>query len=153
MSDWAATERVPAEATLADGQLVEGDLHVQARVALREGPETPLEMLNRRETFFPVSFADGGVLFLSKAQVVVVACARDVLQVDPSRAEAAKRVHLTVSLVTGVALDGWAWIELPPTRDRALDYLNGADRFFTMWTEDVTYYLNRSHVRLVRPHD
>jgi hypothetical protein len=152
MSDWGTTERVAAEVTLAEGEHLAGDLHVQVRVAYRDGPETPLELLNRPEPFFVLAGA-GQVTFVSKAQTAVVACDPSVGADDAERLGAAKRVALAVTLAGGVEYTGWAAFELPPTRGRTLDYLNGGERFFTLRADDATRYVNRAHVRFVRPLD
>ena len=153
MSDWASTWRVPAAVTVVGGDVVIGDLHLQPGVATHDGPESPVEMLNRVDAFFPLALADGGVTFLSKDTVVVVSCATvDVPQDDPARQQAAVRVELDVRL-PGAEYRGVAAIELPPTRARTLDYLNGSGRFFAVITGTTTRFVNRAHVRAIRPLD
>lgn len=153
MSDWGATERIGAEVLLTEGIAVRGDLYLQARVPHREGGETPLELLNRADHFFALATEDGSVLFLAKAQVVVVSCATHPDAAELERLSAAKRVSLAVTLQGGAEYAGWSALELPPTRARTLDFLNAADRFFMLSTDDVTRYVHRDHVRLVRPLD
>ncbi|MGH7658475.1 MAG: hypothetical protein ACREL6_09585, partial [Gemmatimonadales bacterium] len=68
MNDWATTERVRAEIIIAEGLTVAGEVHLQARVAHREGPETPLEMLNRDDAWIPLTLDHGGITFVAKAQ-------------------------------------------------------------------------------------
>ncbi|MEO8295432.1 MAG: hypothetical protein ABI613_07960 [Gemmatimonadota bacterium] len=153
MSDWASTERIPARVILAEGIHVEGELHVQARVGLHEGPETVLEMLNRTDHFFPVSIPDGGVAFAAKSQVAVVVCAAGIGMTDPERVGAAKTVNLEVGMAGGAEYRGWATIELPPSRARALDYLNAAGLFFVLRSHESTWLINRTYVRGVRPLD
>jgi hypothetical protein len=114
--------------------------------------ESPLEMLNRAEPFFALTLGEGGVVFVSKAQVAVVGC-QDLPLDDPERVSAAKLVALSVELTDGVEYRGRATFELPPTRARALDYVNGAGRFFTLWTDDTAQYINKSLVRMIRPLD
>jgi hypothetical protein len=60
MSDWGVTSRVSARVALADGALLEGDLHLATRPAYPPGPETPIEMLNRDDPFFALSLAEAG---------------------------------------------------------------------------------------------
>ncbi len=151
MSDCAASHRLPAEVLLAEGVTVRGELHLQARVAHREGPETPLEMLNRDEPFFVLSTPDANIVFLSRDQVAVVSCAPEPGLDDPDRLNAAKRQDLEVVLWGGAEYRGWATLELPPTRARTLDYLNASGRFVAVSTETETRYINRSHVCIVRP--
>ena len=153
MSDWATTRRLPAAVTLAGGDVAIGELHLQPIVAHHDGPESPVEMLNRAEEFFPLALADGGVIFLSKSTVAFVACATtDVPDQDPARLEATVRVELDVR-IPGAEYRGMAALELPPTRARTLDYLNGAGRFFAIVSGPTTRFINRAHVRSVRPLD
>lgn len=152
MSDWGATQRVSAEVVLADGAMLEGELHLATRATYSAATESPLEMLNRGDPFFPLTLQQGGVAFVSKAQVAVVSC-RDQSPLDPDRASAARLVALEVSLANGAEYRGRATYELPPARSRTLDYVNGPERFFTVWTDDLTRYINKALVRLIRPLD
>ena len=54
-------------------------------------------------------------------------------------------------MIGGVEHRGVAISELPPTRARALDFLNAPERFFPLRTDDGTVCLNRRFVRAVRP--
>lgn len=153
MSDWASTVRITADFSLADQTRLRGELHVQGRVAHHDGPETPLEMLNRPDAFFPISVEQDRIAFLAKAQVAVVACAPQVGHSDPERESAAKTIALEIVMAGGDEFRGWAALELPPTRARTLDYLNGHGQFFSLQGEDATRLINRAHVRVVRPLD
>ena len=153
MSDWGATQRVPAKVVLAEGVVLAGELHLLARATYPSDTESPLEMLNRDDPFFALTQPEGGVAFVSKAQVSVVSCPDRKPLDDPERASAAKLVELSVELTDGVEYRGRSSFELPPSRARALDYVNTPGRFFTLWTDDVTQYINKSLVRLIRPLD
>jgi hypothetical protein len=152
MNDWGATQRITAEVVLADGVVLEGELHLVASAAYPLNTESPLEMLNRAEPFFALTLGPGEVAFVSKAQVAVLSC-RDQGSFDPERASAARLVALEVALTTGAEYKGRSSFELPPSRSRALDYVNTPGRFFTVWTNDLTRYFNKSLVRLIRPLD
>jgi hypothetical protein len=153
MSDWAETRRVAASVIVAGGDVIIGELHLQPSVPYRDGPESPLELLNRGDCFFPLALADGGVTFLSKETVSVVSCATaDMPAPDPARLGAISHVELEVRLAGG-DYRGRADIEMPPTRARALDYLNTSGRFFALVTGTTIRFLNRSHVRSIRPLD
>jgi hypothetical protein len=153
MSDWGATQRVAAKVVLAEGVVLAGDLHLLARTASALDPESPLEMLNREDPFFALSLNEGGVAFISKSQVSVVSCRDQAPLDDPERASAARLVALAVELTDGVEYRGRSTFELPPPRARALDYVNGPGRFFALGNDDVTQYINKSLVRLIRPLD
>ncbi len=154
MTEWASTDRVPGVVILAGGQNLEGDLHLQVSTATHPQGETPLEMLNRGVGFFPVTFGDGGVVFLSKAQVAMVTCEwPDALPGEDEIEAAARHVHLEVTLVTGDQYRGEAAVALPGTRNRSLDYVNSLDPFFLLRTGSGPRLINRDNVRVVRPLD
>ena len=153
MSDWGATRRISAEVVLADGVVLEGDMHLVPSAAYPLNSESPLEMLNRPEPFFALTLGEGKVAFVSKAQVAVVSCREESGDPDPERASVARLVALEVALATGAEYRGRSRFELPPSRSRALDYVNTPGRFFTVWTNDLTRYFNKSLVRFIRPLD
>jgi hypothetical protein len=153
MTDWGATQRVAARVVLAEGVVLAGDLHVLARTTSPADSESPLEMLNRDDPFFALTLVEGGVAFVSKSQVAVVSCQNLVSHDDPDRASAARLVALAVELTDGVEYRGRSSFELPPSRARALDYVNAPGRFFTLGTDGMTQYINKSLVRLIRPLD
>ena len=153
MNDWGSTNRVPAQVALAEGMIIEGELHLLTRPAYPPGPETPLEMLNRADPFFALTLPDGAVTFVAKAQVSVIDCLEQSGLTDPDRITAAKLVGLEVVLYGGAEYRGRATVELPPGRARALDYVNGPGDFFILVADDRAHYLNKSFVRLIRPLD
>jgi hypothetical protein len=154
MSDqWGAIRREPADVLLAEGVTVRGSLHLLSRDAYPPGPETPLEMLNRGDTFFALTQAEGGVLFLPKHQTMVVSCQLEALPTDPDRLSAAKVLSLEIVLLGGAVLSGRAAVELPPMRARTIDFLNSPGGFFALWNDGVAHYVNKLLVRTIRPHD
>jgi hypothetical protein len=151
MTDWASTNRQTVRVTLAEGLVIHGDVHLQPCVAWRDGPETPLELLNRGEAFFPMSLPSGDVVFVAKEQVAIMAYPEVVTFDDPERKVAARMLPLEVMIVGGVEHRGIAVSELPPTKARALDFLNAPERFFQLLTDEGTLCLNRRFVRAARP--
>lgn len=151
MTDWARTERRPARVSLAEGLVITGDIHLQPAVAWRDGPETPLELLNREDAFFPVTLTAKDVVFVAKSQVAAVSFSPSEEQADVARQSAMRHIPLEVMLVGGTELRGVAVSELPPNRSRALDFLNDTAPFFLLVTEDGHVCLNRRFVRAARP--
>lgn len=150
MGNWVSTERLTARITLAEGLVMHGEVHLQSRVAWRDGPETPLELLNREEAFFPLTLPTG-VVFVTRAQVAILAYDQDLANHDPERESAAQRLSLEVMMVGGLEFRGIANSELPPIRSRALDFLNCNEQFFALVTDTGTLCINRRHVRAIRP--
>lgn len=144
---------LPARVTLTQGKPRAGTIYVGARVPQHDGPETPLEMLNRPDAFFPFRPADGEILLVAKGQTVALAIDHGPI-VDPDRLSAAKQLRLDLVLANGATLSGWASVELPEQHSRALDYLNATSApFFELSTDESTHYVNRAHVLFARPRD
>ena len=146
---------VPATLLLTAGARREGQIYVMERVPQHAGAETPLDMLNRTEAFFPFRASDdGAVLLVAKARTVMLSVPRDTSAEDPVRRSAAKQARIEVTLADGSTLSGWATLELPEHHSRVLDYLNAsADPFFAITTEDRHQFVNRAHVLYARPED
>jgi len=153
-NDWTTTTtRVAAVVTLANGEILPGQLHLQAAVARHSGQETPIEMLNRDEGFFPITFDDGTVCFLSRAQVASVTCEWPEDDALEEIEASAHPIQLEVVLVSGESFEGQANVILPAPRSRPLDYVNSLRPFFVLRTESGPRLINRQHVRLARPFD
>jgi len=149
--------RVAISATLLQtaGGKRDGDIYVMERVPQHAGAETPLDMLNRDEGFFPFRpKGDGaGVLLVAKARTVSLTVPLTEPE-DRARLSAAKQARLEVTLADGSQLRGWATLELPQHHSRVLDYLNAAaEPFFAIATDDGVHLVNRAHVLYARPED
>lgn len=146
---------VPASLLLTEGEPRLGEIYVMERVPQHTGPETPLEMLNRADGFFPFRAAGAAqVLLVTKARTISLTVPRNVTGEDPARLSAAKVVALTVTLPGHTDITGWATLELPENHSRLLDYLNASpDPFFAVTTADEVHFVNRAHVLYARPED
>lgn len=153
MTEWSKTERLSADVLFADGGVLHGDLHLQPASAYHLGAETPLDMLNRPDAFFPVTLPDGGVALVAKSQTAVVVCKRVGESADTERQFIAKTVPLVVRMAGGAEYSGTAVHEMPPTHARPLDFLNEPSRFFSITDEDTTWHINRALVQHVLPRD
>jgi len=158
MNDWGSMARVTTVTTMSDGEVVPGYLHVLGAVPYRAGRETALEMLNRPEGFFAMTFDEPGVLILSKAQVVMAVCPIEAPEApdSPDEDEADARgtpMRMNVRLTTGEELEGEVRAELPSIRARPIDYLNATGPFFELRTDGAQRFINRAYVRAVRPLD
>jgi len=145
---------IPARLMLTQGQPRGGTIYLAARVPQHDGAETPLEMLNRAESFFPFLPAeDGAIMLVAKGQTIDLTVDRGPIA-DPDRLSAAKELQLELVLVNGSILTGRAAVELPEHHSRPLDYLNAtAEPFFALTTDESTHYVNRAHVLFARPRD
>lgn len=146
---------IPASLLMTGAGPRDGQIYVMERVPQHAGPETPLDMLNRPEGFFPFRPTDdGAVLLVAKARTVTLSVPRTTAPEDPARLSAAKQARIELTLADGSRLSGWATLELPAHHSRVLDYLNATlDPFFAVATEDQVHMVNRAHVLYARPED
>ena len=146
---------LPATLLLTHGARRRGKIYMMERVLPHTGPETPLEMLNRAEGFFPFQPEDHGVVLLvTKAQTVLLSVAADDAAQDPARLSAAKLVSVELTLVDGSTIRGFAAAELPDHHARLLDYLNASvDPFFAVSAGEEFHFVNRAHVLYARPEE
>jgi len=147
---------VPATLLLTAGGRREGEIYVMERVPQHAGPETPLDMLNRPEGFFPFRPKNDGaaILLVTKARTVTLTIRRATASEDPARMSAARTGRLEITLADGSHLSGWVTIELPEHHSRLLDYLNATgEPFFAVSTADEIHLINRAHVLFARPED
>ncbi|HEV8381862.1 MAG TPA: hypothetical protein VGQ29_09770 [Gemmatimonadales bacterium] len=148
---------VPATLLQTGGGKRAGEVYVMERVPQHAGPETPLDMLNRADAFFPFRPKDEstGVLLVAKARTVSLTVSPPRPESEDSvRLSAAKQVSLELTLADGSKLSGWATLELPVHHSRVLDYLNAsAEPFFAITAADHVHLVNRAHVLYVRPED
>ncbi len=147
--DWGDTVRIKAEVHATGGRTFSGFLHLLPFASIHLGPETPEDVLNRDEAFFALTDQQEHTIFIAKAQVLVVAV--DQATRDPDRLHAARTIGLKVELSDGSEYTGTVSSELPPTRTRAIDFLNHGAGFFALHVADTARYINRVHVRAVSP--
>lgn len=145
---------IPATLLQTGGGRRDGEVFVMERVPQHAGHETPLDMLNRAEGFFPFRPSNhGGVLLVAKARTVTLTVPHSEPE-DADRMSAAKQASLVLTLADGSQLSGWATLELPQHHSRLLDYLNAStEPFFAIRTPDEIHLVNRAHVLYVRPED
>lgn len=153
MTHWSKTEQFAATVEFAEGMTLHGNLHLQPAAAHHSGAETPLDMLNRPDRFYPLTLPSGEVALVAKAQTAVVACARQPAVVDEERLSIARATRLVVRMAGGSEYRGTAMHESPPTHARALDFLNTPDQFFAITDDATTWYINRAYVLFAHPHD
>jgi hypothetical protein len=146
---WGNTLRIRAEVRMTGQRVRSGFLHLQPHASVHSGPETPEDMLNRPVGFFPLTGEDERTVFVAKEQVLAVTLAGEPLFDDPDRIHAARTTGLRIELSDGSELVGTAALELPPTRSRALDFLNEGSGFFAIHALEVVHLVNRRQIRLV----
>jgi hypothetical protein len=150
---WGNTLRIRAEVLLTGGRMLTGYLHLQPIAPIHLGPETPDDVLNRPARFFPLTDENERTVFVSKWQVLAVGFATYPPFDDPDRVTAARSIGLRVELSDGSEFAGMVMLELPPTRPRALDFLNEDHEFFALHAPEAIRFVNRHHIRLVTPLD
>jgi len=119
---------------------------------LHAGPETLLERLNARDRWLPFEREDGVVLLLARHELAWVAPARDVERslVCPRTWRVTREERVCLRLDGGEELEGLLQMELPEFANRASDFLNGDEDYFTLLTDHGIVLVNKRSVRTVR---
>ena len=151
MSGWYATERVRVEVPLTDRRILRGDIHLHSGAKHHSGPETPADLFNRPENFFALVLEGEQPLFIAKRHVLYIQLPPQPAIDDPDRASAAMRIELEIEMADGSLHEGVVMYELPPDRPRALDFLNNAPPFFSLWAPDGVRVVNARLLRSAAP--
>jgi hypothetical protein len=153
MTTWLDTRRERVEITVTGNRTLVGDIHLLLAAETHAGPESAVDLLNRHEPFFAVTFPEEQTVFLAKSQVLVVTLPpppRPAID-DPQRESAARHLQLEVEMADGSVFEGDVALELPPDRARLLDFLNLAPPFFALSNPEGIRLIHRAHVRTVSP--
>ena len=115
----------------------------------REGPETMADYLNSVRRFFPM-LAAGAPRMVNRDQLLWV---RFPKMFDPIETEVTLIEKLTIiELSDGSRIEGVIPIDRPREQSRVSDVLNDPREVFMRIDEEgMTYYVNKSFIRLVIP--
>lgn len=136
--------RVPAELTLASGDVVAGTFFVAGAASGHHGPERVGDLLNERPGFFPFEREDGTTALYNRAQLVMVALAGEATT-EPGF-EVAKKLRVTILLSTGERLSGTVPVYRPYGRERLSDYAQTPETFRYLLTSERELLVNAAHV-------
>ena len=139
--------------SLVSGETITGAMFVQHVDEGDPRRESPRDVLNSAERFFPVETSEGETLLVAKDRVVEV-LAELPSDDDELRRASARSALLEVVLSGGIVRSGTVLLELPAGQPRLLDYLNRlSDRFLVLYATDGTRLLNRALIERVLPRD
>ncbi len=144
-------QRVPVQLELSNGDTVCGTIFLHYAKNEYGRPEEPLELLNSRSPFFPVSDESEAVSFYNKAMVLCLTYQEDRGQATPVEANLNKQV--VVTLYDDRRLTGMVQALLPPEHARLYDFLNlDGEAFMKIAGTDGTVSLiNKAYVAVVNP--
>ena len=146
--------RCQVAVTTLDGERLVGDVFLQPFAHRRNGPESPADLLNDDDPFFPLALADGGTVLLAKERVreVEVPDDRHPQTEDPYGEAGVRFADVELTLLGNVVRSGCIRVELPYERPRLLDFFNRfAERFLTVYADDGVRLVNRRCIERVRP--
>ena len=145
------TRAMPVEVCLTNGSRLHGEVFLSLGAEGHSGGETVADRMNDGRPFFPlrVTAPSPNVLLIGKAHVRYVIAPPeddDDDRVTDTRG-AASQVLVTAVMDSDEAFTGVFFVDLPPDRLRALDYINGASLAFVPLAHlDREYLLNRAHI-------
>jgi hypothetical protein len=153
MSDYRI-EKVPhrVEITLVSGQVLEGDIFLQAFARFRTGPEEPLDVLNDADAFLPLRLETGELLVVQKAHIAVVNTALP--EGDDAVETGLIGMHMSVTFAHAGTISGSLFPEVRADRPRLVDFLNSTPlRFFPIFSTDRQHIVATAHIAFAHPGD
>ena len=144
-------DRLAAVLVTAGGEIVEGDLFVQASPRNRYGREEAADILNAAEPFFPMLTTAGEMLLIAKERVRELETPQ---RGSPDEWRIGAPATIEVRVTGGAVHTGVVYLESVSGRTRVLDFLNRVgERFLLLYTARGTMLVNRSFIERVRPLD
>jgi hypothetical protein len=128
---------------------IRGNIFLSPQSGLHYGEERIIDMLNDATSFFPFELeGTSAIRIINKENIISVGATEDL----PAEEGLGKKETITVVLSNGRNISGELIIDQPEYKSRVLDFFNsGERRFFRLFTESETYYINISHVIEVAP--
>jgi len=145
--------RATVTVQIAGDDPVDGVLCLAPYARFHDGPQTLLELLNGGDRVMPVECpSDGSVRLVTRTEIVWVAphAGVDARLQRPASCRVTHEEQVRVRLADGSVLEGLLQIELPNELNRASDFLNLAEDFFALETDDGVRFVNKLRVREVR---
>lgn len=136
-----------------DQQLIKGDLFLSLTAKSHLGQETVLDFMNEPEEFFVLKVeGDPPINIVNKARIMEVSVSLEAEEGGLNlEAMGIKEEPMTVVFNDNFKLEGRAFIDLPPQRSRAIDFLNQGQRFFLLVSDHTAHIVNRRHISYVIP--
>jgi hypothetical protein len=153
MARYVEKQQASVRVSMAGEEPVEGSLSLAPQAQFHGGPETLLDLLNSGQRVLPLVGADGqSVLLLSRLGVGWVMPDPGVPpeRVCPPTYIVTREERVEVRFDDGQHLEGLIQMELPEDLNRASDFLNATDDFFTLVTPFGTLLVNKTRLREVK---
>lgn len=135
------------------GETLTGEIFLQPFAVHHSGPETPLDIFNSGDSFFPLTLDGGDTRLLSISRLADVRWPMNEGS-DVDRASISRITSMEVRLINGATYRGTMLMEVPTRHARILDFLNfHSERFLTLSSDGENLSINREMVESIRPLD
>ncbi len=144
---------VPVTMRCRGQQVIKGELFLSLTAKNHTGRQTVLDFMNEPEDFFVLKVsAASAVNIINKARIMDISVPLEVelTEVD-MEAMGIKEEPMTVVFNDNFKLAGKSFIDLPPEKSRAIDFLNQEQCFFLLVTDSTAHVINRRHISYVIP--
>jgi hypothetical protein len=152
MPQYVEKIRVPVTLRAPGIEELRGEVAVAARAALRDGPETLLELLNGPQRIVPFIREDEEVVLVNRLAIDWVSADASIEPswITPPAYLLTRQERVEVTFVDGRTSAGIIPMELPQHLNRASDFMNGGEDFFALMTSQAAVLVNKSRVAGVR---
>ena len=137
-----------AEVRMADGSHMSGSFFVSPESSISIGEETIYEILTGDRSYLPFEKDDGGVALLQKGSIEMIRLMERELDKDlPFHRE----IYARIFFLSGEAIEGFVFSDLPKSYLRLSDYVNLSKEFFYIQVGADDYLINSRWVKLLEP--
>ena len=152
MGGYVQKLRASVRVLLAGDEPVDGVMCLAPYSHAHDGPQTLLELLNSGDRLIPLEgVEDESFHLLTRAEIVWAAPHAGVeARLQRPRLHAASEERVRIRLSDGTTVEGMLQLERIGQLNRASDFLNLSDDFFSVETDDGLLFVNKLRVRDVR---
>jgi hypothetical protein len=132
---------------------ITGELYLSLFSKRHSGKETVLEFMNGEDRFFALrSEQEPKLRMMNKDRVMAVEVSAEIeLEHQDLAAMGAKEEPMEVVFDNSHRVEGRAYVELPPTKSRLIDFLNQEEKFFFLRSNGTVHIINRRFISYVTP--
>jgi hypothetical protein len=148
------TNEVSVKIALRGGEPEEMSVFLHSHAASHPGRERPSDLLLNDDVFLPSRGGDGRMQLIHKSSIAWMTVAHELEmsgrghpehQVSTERCE-----PIDVTLDDGRVFVGEVGIMLPDASSRLQDFLNSAQRFFEVRSDEGVHFVNRDRIVMVK---
>jgi hypothetical protein len=142
------TTSLAVEIRCADGRRFAGHVYMPAQSARHQGAMQPHEWVSVAPAFFPFSPHEGDCRTLFNKREVVSLTVPAWTDAEDAERLGSPTYHVVVEAYE-YRIEGTVVVDMPPSQQRLVDFLNGPDTFLMVRDGDRRHFVQKEHITRV----